>query len=141
MSKLEVLQKYIEARLKSNSALSRAQIARSVHNLEGEVPSPDGVSIVVGMPLPERVSKYTAGAMFSEIAFQIEIAKKNISASSPSALFFCEKVSAILNNWCAPVESGYGKIFLCETSPWKIEKCDAHETRISIAFKAQSLLQ
>lgn len=141
MSYLQSLQNFVSEQLKTSAALKCAQITVEKFEFVEEFSNTNGLRISVGIPVPSRVSKYSAGAIFADVAFEIKLLKKNISAAAPALLSLCECACKCLHNWTPPVESGYGKISIVENSPWKIEKSDANETLVCVKFHAQSLLQ
>ncbi len=140
-SRLELFQKLISDRLKSDGHLCQAQICSCGLDGVGDFLKNDGILILVGVPIPIRVSKYNIGAMFSEISFQVKVNKAEISASTPSVVAVCERICKLLNGWETPAESGYGKINLAENTPWKIERADSNAAAVSISFNVQSMLQ
>ncbi len=137
MGTLEKLQKSIIEYLMGIGDLRFADVSAedSTFNLAGKS---EGMKIKVLSPTPLKVSKYAAGPTFSKVGISIEIKRdKNISTRQPSLTTTAEIISRAFHHWEPPVESGYGKLSLAETSPWE----KVIDNSITINFNAQSVLQ
>lgn len=141
MSHLEKLQKFILAKIRADGFLTSSQTEIEQLGQSKDFSTSDGICVEVGIPMPRRISKYSAGAIFAEIEFEIRVKKLGSINASRGVLEICEFISRSINFWTPPVESGYGKIFLREESAWRIAKNDANSCELVISFRAQSLLQ
>ena len=91
--------------------------------------------------IPLSASKYAAGPTFSDVELRVETIRSKFAApNAPSLLTACEIVSRALHGANAPLECGYGRIALSESSPWK-EEAESQSDKITIHFRVQSVLQ
>ncbi len=137
MGTLEKLQKSIAEYLMGIGDLRFADISAedSNLNLSGKA---EGMSIKVLSPCPIKVSRYAAGPTFSKVEISVEIKRdQSISSRQPSITTTAEIISRALHHWNPPVESGYGKLSLSESSPWD----KSNNSSITVNFNAQSVLQ
>lgn len=103
--------------------------------------SAEGLEIKVLRPIPLSASKYAAGPTFSDVEIRVETIRSKFAApNAPSLLTACEIVSRALHGANAPIECGYGRIALSESSPWK-EESESQSDKITIRFRVQSVLQ
>ncbi len=137
MGTLERLQKSVTEYLRGIGDLRFADI--SAEKLEKDLSEKaEGLKVLVLSPIPQRASKYAAGPTFSAVALSIAITQDNAVANYPTSLITsAEIISRALHFWTPPIESGYGKLSLSESSPWQ----RVSDNTICITFNTQSVLQ
>lgn len=142
MGALESLQNAVCEMLRSLNGLKFAYIRAGNGLSEAETGSPEGVEIRVLRPMPLSASKYAAGPAFSDVELRVETERSKFAApNAPSLLSACETVSRALHGAVAPAECGYGRISLAENSPWSESECGTQSEKITMRFRAQSVLQ
>lgn len=143
MGTLERLQNAVFDILKSLGDLKFATIVKQSDFPDTEsAADAEGVCIRVLRPLPTAASKYAAGPTFANVELRVETERAKYTAeNAPSLLTVCEIVSRALHGHNAPLECGYGRISLCENTPWNEGKTSSQSDKITVRFNVQSVLQ
>ena len=141
---LDRLQEAVAKRLVSMSEFAVADIfCEGSQALERGAGKACGVKITVKVPMPQKASKYAAGPVFSRVAVQVEIERDSgLARHSPGIASIAEGVSKALHCWSAPLECGYGKVFLSEQNPWTPTPEDKDGVaKICVNLSAQSVIE
>lgn len=142
MCTLERLQKGIYNMLRGISDIKFADVCFESDGEIFEGSNAEGLQIRILRPMPIKASKYSAGPTFSDVEIRIDISRaKHTSRNTPSLLTVCEIVSRVLHGWNVPLECGYGRLELCDNSPWSAVSTTESVEKITVRFRTQSVLQ